>query len=218
MGEVVCFGGGVRRVSTALRFFCFALIALCVLATQSVAQVATVPKDQPQNMSVVMDMLSKLPPKVREELMAEADQVKGICASKQFFSSFHDCDCISLQFLARRLTQGPDPTQGLLLFEVSKMCVNTIGAAGYSYNYCLHALQPFTGKIGAACTCVARKMVNEYAAAPNPDVHYVRGLYMNGLQSCKIQNYIETPTIELYKQEYGVKDLPTKKTEGSYLP
>lgn len=218
MNEVVRFGGGVRRISNVLCALSLALIALCASATLSVAQIAVVPKDQPVDMSVVMDTLSKLPSKVREELMAEAGQVKGICASKQFFSSFHDCDCISLQFLARRLTQGPEPTQGLLLFEVSKMCVNKTGAAGYSYNYCLHALQPFTGKIGAACTCVARKMVKEYAATPNPDVHYVRGLYMSGLQSCKIQNYIQAPVEELYKQEYGVKDLPTKKTEGSYRP
>jgi hypothetical protein len=217
MNEVVRIGGCVRRVSKILFVFGFALIALCVSASMSAAQTGF-SSNQPEDMTSIMDTLSKLPPKLREELMAESQQVKGICASKQFFSSFHDCDCISLQFLARRLTLGPEPTQGLLLFEVSKMCVNRIGAAGYSYNYCLHALQPLAGKIGAACTCVARKMVKDYEAAPNPNVHYVRNLYMNGIESCKLQNYIQTPVEELYKQEYGVKDVPTKKTDGSYRP
>jgi hypothetical protein len=129
-----------------------------------------------------------LPPEIQGELADEAQKVYDDCTFGEQYSQFHDCECIAVQYLDKRILAGPDATEGQLMSEISGSCVNKAGVAGYYYPTCHKQFSAFIKSLDDLdkfCICYANTMAKKYAEQPSLYRFHLRNLTGAALSECR---------------------------------
>lgn len=145
-------------------------------------------KDRYQPTPDLTHVFASLPPDMQEELLAEMDNAHRICAGSVSYRIYHDCDCIAVKFLDRRLMKGPEFGFSNLMYEVSRECVNEVEIAGNEFQRCLMRMQQYGDKYKekslAMCECVGNEYAKAYAAVPVTSMRYQMNLAVNAQLKC----------------------------------
>ncbi|MCC6597192.1 MAG: hypothetical protein IT559_00135 [Alphaproteobacteria bacterium] len=98
---------------------------------------------------------------VPEKYLTEAMAFNDRCAADRNMTQYYDCQCLSLAYLKKRVTEGPIPPGSSISLSVLGECRDATQAAGTIYNACLNraaSFQPGTDP-EIYCTCVANSYV-----------------------------------------------------------
>ncbi|MCB9982653.1 MAG: hypothetical protein H6861_03125 [Rhodospirillales bacterium] len=102
---------------------------------------------------------------VPDEFIMEADAYFYECQSNKSLSQYHNCECLSLAYLDKRIEFGRFATKSEIMMAINKECRDAVGAAGQVYNECLAKAGRFKPGTDPEkyCECVA----NSYAKTIN---------------------------------------------------
>lgn len=129
-----------------------------------------------------------------EEMVAEADYVRGICVSNPYQAMYFDCDCLAGAFLQQREKLGPMTPQYQIVDELTKskkaVCGNSAAIAGDTYRYCMDRAKTNRELLSdkekeSYCTCAANKTAKDFAKYPRLDITYIRRTKANALAFCR---------------------------------
>lgn len=99
---------------------------------------------------------------VPEEYIEEALNFFDRCEAEPRFNRHYNCECLSSNYLDKRIEVGSDMGSNGILLAIEKTCADATLAAGYYYEQCLnnHSLISTDNvSIGDYCECFG----NEYA-------------------------------------------------------
>jgi len=131
-------------------------------------------------------LYAQLPPEIQEELNEEAQKIYTDCSFSSRYAQFHDCRCLAIQYLDKRIMKGPEATEAALLTAIAGECVNDAGVAGYYYPQCKAQFSSLiTSNIEEFCTCYANQMAKNYAKQPSLYHYHLRNLTSAAFRSCK---------------------------------
>jgi hypothetical protein len=133
------------------------------------------------------------PEKIPDVLMAEMKEVQSSCEKNYFYSSFHDCKCISVKFLDARLKSDPNTSKDRVFNSVAGQCVDEPAIAGYVYKSCGDYMQHVRKDYVDFCKCSANKVAETYAKAPVMSLRYIESLRRNAFIDCGIRDKVEKP-------------------------
>jgi hypothetical protein len=158
-------------------------------------------------------VFDQLPPDMQNELMDEMEFVNTLCNGTLAYSKYHNCDCIAVKLLDRRLQDGPERSVNNLLPDVSKQCVNKPAIAGYHYKLCHDRLRPYGEKYAVRaeeiCTCTANKVAELYAYSPATSLRYQISLVVRAQEECGYGGFIK---------EFNIDQNLKRKQKENYLP
>lgn len=158
-------------------------------------------------------VFEQLPRDMQDELLAEMDQIHGICAANKSYSAYYDCDCIGVKFLDRRLMRGPQIGSTNLMFDVSKECVNSTSIAGHEFQRCLQRMHYLGDKmkerIYEMCECASNKYALAYAETPAMSIRYQMRMIVGAQRQCGYDSIV---------RDYNIDANLERAQRDNYLP
>lgn len=131
-------------------------------------------------------LLNALPPKLRQELLDEAEKYYNTCTQSGNFSNYHDCRCLAVKYLDKRLELGPEVDEYTLTSKIQSECPNKPGIAGFSYQKCKQLfIYSRVANLEEFCVCFANKVADLYAQNPYPHLNYQSEVDLQAMQACK---------------------------------
>lgn len=133
------------------------------------------------------------PKDIPDVLMKEMQDVQSSCEKNYFYSSFHDCKCISVKFLDARLKSDPNTSKDRVFNSIAGQCVDEPAIAGYIYKSCGDYMQHVRKDYVEFCKCTANNVAETYHKAPVMSLRYIESLRRNAFIACGISNKVEKP-------------------------
>ncbi|MDB5490182.1 MAG: hypothetical protein JWO78_31 [Micavibrio sp.] len=140
------------------------------------------------------------PKEIPDVVMEEMKQIENSCTKNYFYSSFHDCKCISVKFLDARLKSDPNMSKDRVFNSIAAQCVDEPGVAGYVYKSCADYMKSIRVDFDSFCTCSANKVAASYKKNPMMSLRYIESLRRNAFVDCGIRNKVEKPSKTLPKK------------------
>lgn len=103
---------------------------------------------------------------IPQEVIAEAEQIKGICQAHHRMSIYYECECWAMRFLEQRLVRGPDMDARIVMLDIQAECPNMPAIAGYAYQSCISQGIDFFPKDQDPeeyCGCIGNSYAKLYA-------------------------------------------------------
>ncbi len=76
---------------------------------------------------------------VPDEYIKEAGDYHQACEKNTMLSMYHDCSCLSLRFLEKRIEFGPEAEYSKIDMSLEGECSDNVEAIGFEYEQCLRA-------------------------------------------------------------------------------
>jgi hypothetical protein len=128
------------------------------------------------------------PKDIPEILLTEMKEIERNCTNNHFYSSFHDCKCITVKFLDARLKSDPDVPKERIFNDVAGQCPDEAGIAGYIYKSCAAYMDTVRKDYVSFCTCTANDVAKAYTRTPVMNLRYIEMLRRNAFTNCGIAN------------------------------
>lgn len=130
------------------------------------------------------DVFKALPEDLKEIILDEVQTVYNNCLRKDMYSKLHDCRCVSIYFLDRRLRDGPHTDRNIMLEKVGAVCPNPVETAGYIYQECVPMKKLTFKNVDEYCGCVANEVAVRYGKNPAPLLSYITHLKTEAHVKC----------------------------------
>lgn len=99
---------------------------------------------------------------VPEEYIKEAGDYHQACEKNTVLAMYHDCSCLSLRFLEKRIELGSEAPFSQIDMALVGECRDDVEAIGHEYNQCLngYAAAPKDRDPIEFCECYARTYID----------------------------------------------------------
>lgn len=148
---------------------------------QSLSSPAKPQDTQPSNKDV-----SQVPPEdIPDILMAEFVDVQTNCENNYYYSSFHDCRCVAVQYLEARMKGDPSLSRDQVFKQVAAKCPDKVAIAGFIYPACYDLMKTQSpDNYRSLCECTAREVAEKYTQRPIVSLSYIESLRRNAFLTC----------------------------------
>ena len=107
---------------------------------------------------------------VPDAYFKEADAYRDECENKPSMHQYYNCDCLSLEYLKRRIDH-PRDTKNSIVLAINRTCPDATEAAGHEYQQCLRnsSLAPTTSSSPEKyCECFANTYAKLFEKSGRP--------------------------------------------------
>ena len=166
----------------------FLMTALIVLLTSIAPAMAQAPSPAPTTRGLIPDTLTTNLPEPTSAEISEANEVGRACSigsEKDYF----DCDCVSLQYLQKRMAHKVTSRSFNVVQakdEAKKACPNTTAVAGRGYRTCMSWAPRTRQDYESFCSCYGNAYARAFADKPAITIQENKAVMVRALEQCDV--------------------------------